>query len=107
MRKTKKTEILETVKYLHKQNNTSDKHNKQDYQINIKQKAYNVSYSSQIWLRQISGEVCSYHVFISALRLVRSVDEEMRSVVVICFLLPKPVPVSYAFYPSRQNEKHF
>jgi hypothetical protein len=26
---------------MHKQNNTRDKHNKQDYQINIKQKALN------------------------------------------------------------------
>ena len=46
-----KTEILETVKYLHKQYNTKDKHNEQDYQINIKQKALNVSNPNQIWLQ--------------------------------------------------------
>jgi hypothetical protein len=46
-----KTEILETVKYLHKQYNTKDKHNEQDYQINIKQKALSVSNPNQIWLQ--------------------------------------------------------
>ena len=48
-----KTEILETFKYLRKQNNTIDKHNEQDYQINIKQKALNVSNANQIWLRSL------------------------------------------------------
>jgi hypothetical protein len=47
----KKTEILETVKYLHKQYNTKDKNNEQDYQINIKQKASNLSNPTQIWLQ--------------------------------------------------------
>jgi hypothetical protein len=46
-----KTEILETVKYLHKLYNTKDKHNEQDYQINIKQKVLNVSNPNQIWLQ--------------------------------------------------------
>jgi hypothetical protein len=46
-----KSEILETVKYLHKQYNTKDKHNEQDYQIHIKQKALIVSNQNQIWLQ--------------------------------------------------------
>jgi hypothetical protein len=49
-----KTEILEKVKYLHKKYNTTqykDKHNEQDYQINIKQKALNVSNPNKIWLQ--------------------------------------------------------
>ena len=48
-----KTDILETVKYLHKQKNTRDKHNEQDYQINIKQKALNLSIANQIWLSSL------------------------------------------------------
>ena len=46
-----KTEILETVKYLHKQYNTKDNYSEQDYQINIKEKALNVSNPNQIWLQ--------------------------------------------------------
>ena len=47
----RKTEILETDKYLHKQYNTKDKYNEQDYQINNKEKALNVSNPNQIWLQ--------------------------------------------------------
>jgi hypothetical protein len=48
-----KTEIFEPFKYLRKQNNTRDKHNEPDYQINIKQKALNVSNAIQIWLSSL------------------------------------------------------
>ena len=48
----RKTEILETDKYLHKQYNTKDKYSEQDYQINIiKEKDLNVSNPNQIWLQ--------------------------------------------------------